>query len=171
MTKGHAAGAEKAGEERGGAGAVDVVIAENGDRLRLFDRAHQTIDRRLHVLQTVGIGHQGADRRIEKGGAVVGTDAARRDHAGEQIGMAMTLSDGERARVALAVEAVAPGLSEHGFLDAEEEAIRSASHARGGSATAAGAQTPRGAGAEMPGERRQAALIRPSLVESLSGLV
>src|SRR5271157_3727110 len=53
-----AAGGEILLKERGAAGAVHVVVAEDGDALSPLDRELEALRRRLHVAHDEGIGHE-----------------------------------------------------------------------------------------------------------------
>ncbi len=55
-----------AAERRRGCRAVDVVIAEHGDRLAAHDRLGDAHRRFRHGGKHVGVGHRLLDRRIEK---------------------------------------------------------------------------------------------------------
>ena len=53
---------------RAGAGAVHIVVAEDGNLLAGAHGVGQTLRRCLHVDQHRGVGQQGAQRRIEEVG-------------------------------------------------------------------------------------------------------
>ena len=99
---------EEAAHQSGGRGAVDVVVAEDGDRLALLDRIGETRGRRLHVAHAVGIGHQRLQGGIEHDGNVVERHAAPGEHAAEQLRQSVPLADGGGAQLRFAGEALAP---------------------------------------------------------------
>ncbi len=57
---------EKTQQQRRRGRAVDVVVAEHGDRLAVADRPHEPLDRRIHVAQMRRVGQLLAQPRREK---------------------------------------------------------------------------------------------------------
>ena len=84
--RGRAVVGEEAREQRGGAGAVDVVIAEHGDALAAFDGVGEPRGGAVHVAQRARVRHQRLERGIEEHRHVDDGDAARGEHAPEQFG-------------------------------------------------------------------------------------
>ena len=119
--EGNAAGLQIARHQRAGAGAVHVVIAEDGDGLALLDGVGQTVEGRLHVLHHMGVGHEGADGGVEISGDLLGRHAAPRQHPGQQIGMAVELGHGLRAALPFEIETIPPGAPGHGSLNIKKE--------------------------------------------------
>ncbi len=78
-------GAQEALDQRDRGRAIDVVIAEHGDRFSLRDRGGKTRGRLLHVLEARRIGKKRAERWIEIAGGGVGLGTARGKHAAEQL--------------------------------------------------------------------------------------
>ena len=67
---------EEAAHQRGGRGAVDVVVAEDRHRLPLLDRIGEARCGSVHVAHAARIRHQRLERRIEHDRHIV--DAPRR---------------------------------------------------------------------------------------------
>ena len=89
-------------DQQGGAGrAVDVIVAEDGDRFLAFDGVGEPRCGLVHVLEDGRIGQEIADRRLAVAGEVGGLDAA-----GEQ-----QLVDQRHAQIVAARAAPAPGLA------------------------------------------------------------
>ena len=110
---------EEAMHERGRAGAVDVVVAEHDDRLLALDRVGEARGAFVHVTHGAGIGHQRLDGRVEENGHVGQTDAARGEHAAQQLWQVMALADGDCGLGGGGVEALAPGEPARGGRHAE----------------------------------------------------
>jgi hypothetical protein len=100
--------AQEAGQQRRRRCAVDVVVAEDRDQLATHDGVGETARRRFHVDDDIRVRHQPLDGGIEIGIDVVDIDIASSEDAGEQVGHAVPLRDGERPRIAAVVEPVAP---------------------------------------------------------------
>ena len=114
--------AQEARQQRRGCRAVDVVIAEYGDRLAAHDRVGNARRRLRHGGEHVGIGHRLLDRRIEEGGDRVDLDIAAGEDARQQFGQIVPLRDRERARGATLVEPVAPRAPGRRAFNTEKEA-------------------------------------------------
>ncbi len=78
--------AQKTRQQRSRGSAIDVVVAEDGDRLAAPDRVRNACCRLRHGGEHVGVGHQPLDRRIEKRLDRVDLDVAAGENAGEQFG-------------------------------------------------------------------------------------
>ncbi len=114
---------QEAREQRGGCRAVDVVIAEYGDRLAAHDRVGDTLGRLRHGGEHVGIGHRLLDRRVEECRDRIDLDIAAGEDARQQFGKIVPLRDRERARRATLVEPVAPRAPGRRVFDAEKKAV------------------------------------------------
>ena len=77
-------GVEEEGEKRGGADAVDVVVAVEGDLLCLDDGAGEPLDGRGHALHPEGVGEVGELVGEEPGGVLRIGDAAGNEDAGSE---------------------------------------------------------------------------------------
>ena len=99
---------EEALHERGRAGAVDVVVAEHGDGLVAHDRIGEARRALVHVAHRAGVGHQRLDGRVERDGHLVEADAARGQHAAQQLRQAVALADGDGGLGGRGIEPVAP---------------------------------------------------------------
>ena len=119
-----AARRQQSREQRGRSGAVDVVVAEDGDGLAPRDRRAEARHGFIHVLEGRRIRQQVAHRRREKGWRVVEAGAARRDDARQEIGQVVALRHGARTRRARFVQPVVPGPAEHRALDPQDEPAR-----------------------------------------------
>ncbi len=117
--------AQIARQQRGRGGAVDVVVAENGDAFAARHRVGNALRRLLHGGQHMRIGHRVLDGRIEKRVDRVGFDIAAGKDARQELGKLVALRNVERARGAALVEPVAPSPSGRRILDAKEKAILS----------------------------------------------
>jgi hypothetical protein len=100
--------------------AVDVVVAEHGDRLTLLDRVGNSAGGGIHVAHAARIGHQRLERGIEHRRHVVRRHAAPRQHAPQQLGQPVPLADGGSAHLAVARQTLAPGESARRCGHAEE---------------------------------------------------
>ena len=118
-----AAMAQKPRQQRRRGRAVDVVIAEDRDRLAAHDGVGKPLRRFLHAGEHVRIGHRAPDRRIEKGIDRVDLDIAAGKDARQQFGQVVALRDRQRPRGAALIEPVAPSAAGRGAFDAEEQAI------------------------------------------------
>ena len=114
-------GLEEAAEQRGRGGAVDIVVAEDGDRLSRLDRAGEPRDGRLHVAQVERVGQQAAERGVEVVGRLLGRDAAGREHAPDQLRHLDGL--GQREAVLGIDEPRPPALAEQRSLDPEHRSV------------------------------------------------
>ena len=108
--------------ERRAAGAVDVVVAEDRDPFAALDRMLEALCRRLHVAQAKRVRHQVAQGRIEIALHGLRLNAAPREHAREEFVLPADLRDGERAKLARAVQARAPRPAERRALDVKKVA-------------------------------------------------
>ena len=107
--RGDAVMGEEAAQQRGGRRAVDVVVAEQRHRLALLHRVGEARGRRVHVAQRAGIGQQRLERGVEHRRHVVERDAARGEHAPQQLGQSVPLADGGRHGERVACEPLTPG--------------------------------------------------------------
>ena len=105
-------------EQRGGGRAVDIVVAEDGDRLVALERGDEARDRPVHVLQMRRIRQAIAQHRIEEALGILRRDAAARQQAADDLGQAQQLRDGEPGPIG--ARAVAPALSQERMFDAED---------------------------------------------------
>ena len=103
--------------------AIDIVVAEDRDRLAAHDGVGEARRRLLHAGEHVRIGHRAPDRRIEKGLDGVDLDIAAGNNARQQFGQFVALRDRQRARRGALVEPVAPSAAGRRIFDAEEQAI------------------------------------------------
>ena len=149
-----AAGAEIFADERRAAGAVDVVVAEDRDALAPHGGGGEAHGRRLHVAQDEGVGHQVAQGRVEIALDRLRRDAAACENPGEELVVAADLGDGERARLACAVEPRPPRPSERRALDIEE--VTGRRHARAPSHASEGPALPRESPHRRPAEEHHA---------------
>jgi len=101
-------------------GAVDVVVAEDGDPLAPPHRFRDTRRRASHVGQAGGIWQQVTDRRVEETRRVVCQDTAAGQHAGDQIASALALRDRERHHLLAIGKPVFPGQPGRRAADVEE---------------------------------------------------
>ena len=102
--------------------AIDVVVAQYGDGFGAHHRIGEPCRRRTHAGQRIRIRHQRAHGGIEVACDLVRLDSAAGKNPRQQLRDFMTLRDGERARLAHIVEAIAPGAPAYGILDAEKQA-------------------------------------------------
>ena len=119
----HAEMREEALEQRRRGRAVDVVVAEDRHALAPHDRVGDARGGLDHVGQRGRVGQQVADRRIEEFRGVFGGDAARREHARDDLGHAMALRDGQRDRFLPDAQPVAPGDAAHRAPHVQKEAF------------------------------------------------
>ena len=117
---GEAVRGEEALQERGRAGAVDVVVAEHGDGLPAHDRIGQPRRALVHVAHGAGIGHQRLEGGVERHRHLVEADAARGEHPAQQLRQAVTLADGDGGLGGRGIEPLAPGKAARGHPHAEE---------------------------------------------------
>ena len=114
---------QEALEERGGSRAVDIVVAEDRHPLALQHRPCEPFGGGLHVGQRGRVGQQRADRRVEEAPRLLGGDAAAGQHAGDEVGHAVALGDGERGALLALVETVLPGDAGRRAPHIEEKAL------------------------------------------------
>ena len=88
--------AEEALHERGRACAIDVVVAEHGNALATHDGIGQPRRPLVHVAQRARVRHQRLDAGVEHHRHLVDQNAARGQHAPQQLGQAVALADGSR---------------------------------------------------------------------------
>ncbi len=119
---GNAAEIEKFRQQRRGTGAVNVIIAENGDGFLAFDGAGEPFRRLLHRGEGKRLRQQRAKSRVEMAERAFWRHAPARQHAGQKVGQAVLLGDGQRPRVASGVEPAAPWAAENAGLNAEQDA-------------------------------------------------
>src|SRR5262249_47056437 len=100
--------AEVTGQQRGCSGAVDIVVAENGNGLVPCDAVRNSRCRRLHVSQRIWIRHQALDGWIEETIDLVDIDIAAGEDARQQFGEAISLRNRQRARRSALIEALSP---------------------------------------------------------------
>ena len=112
--------AQELRQQRRGGRAVDVVVAEDRDRLAPLDRIGDTRRRFGHVGQRVRVRHQAPHRRIEKLLHRVDLDIAPGEYAREQFRHAVALRHRGRARVAARIEPRTPDAPARRALHAEE---------------------------------------------------
>jgi hypothetical protein len=113
-------GAQEALDERDRGRAVDIVVAEHGNRLVSPDGRSEALGRLLHVLEARGVGQKRAERGVEIAGGGVGLHAARGKHAAEQFGQTVRLRNGRGSKRAARIEALDPAVEARGTLDAEK---------------------------------------------------
>ena len=116
--------AQVPGKQRRRGGAVDIVIAEDGDLFAARRRVRDALRGGFHLRHGVGIGHQFADGRIEKILDRVDVDVAPGQHPRQHLRQLIALRDRQRPRRAARVEPVAPQLSGRGMGDAEKRRRR-----------------------------------------------
>ena len=114
---------EKARQQRRRSGTVDIVIAEDRDRLAAHDGVGDPAGGLAHSRKHMRIGHIAFDRRIEECVDTVHVDVAAGKDARKQFGNFVTLRDRERPGGPALVEPVAPCSSRRRMLDAEEVAV------------------------------------------------
>ena len=73
----------------------------------------------VHVAQRAGVRHQRLDGGIERGGTSSSADAARGQHATQQLRQAVALADGDGRLGCGRLEPLAPGEAAHGCRDAQ----------------------------------------------------
>ena len=92
----HAVMRQEARQQRRRAGAVDVVVAEDGDLLALGDGVGDAASRLVHVGEARRVRHQGLDGRVEEQRHGIERHAARGEHAAQELRQIVLLADGER---------------------------------------------------------------------------
>ena len=90
--------AQEARQRRRGGRAVDIVVAEDRDRLAAHDRIGEPRRRRRHAGERIWIRHQGAHGRVEERERVFDLDAAAGEHARQQFRQVVALHHRQRAR-------------------------------------------------------------------------
>ena len=78
-------GDEETRQQRRRCRPVDVVIAEDADRVAVHDCPGQAFGGGVHVFQTAGIGQQVLKGRIEENIGLFQPDAARRQHPADDF--------------------------------------------------------------------------------------
>ncbi len=111
-------------EKRSRRRAIDVVIAEDGDRLSRPDRRTEPRGRRIHVGKTGRIRQELAQGRVEIGHGVLDGDPPPREHSRQKIGEAMMLHHGEGLRLPGRVEPRTPGPAKGRAGDPQQGPIR-----------------------------------------------
>jgi hypothetical protein len=104
-----AAGGEMLGENRGAAGAVHIVVAEDRHHLATLHRVREAFDGAVHVAQHARVGEKVAQPGGEKGGNVAQADAAAGQHAAEHVRESMRLGDRGGDRLPGRIATVDPG--------------------------------------------------------------
>ena len=117
-------------EQRRRAGAVDVVVAEDGDPLAARDRSRQPLGRRRHVGERVRVGHEIAQRRLQVALDRVEFDAAPGEDAGDEVAASGQLRDRLGPRLARRVEPRPPATAGERGFDVEERARHGVAGAR-----------------------------------------
>ena len=111
---------EEAGHQRRRRRAVDVVVAEHGNRLPLLDRVGEPRRGGVHVAHAARVGHQRFESGIEHHGHVVERHAAPGQHAPQQLRQSVPLADRGGAQLRLAGEPLAPLIAARRRRDAQE---------------------------------------------------
>ena len=114
---------EKPLQQRRGRRAVDVVVAEDRHALAPHDRVGDARRGLVHVGQRGRVRQQVADRRIEEFLGVVRRHAARRQHARDDVGHAVSLRDRQRGGLLPLGEPMAPGHAARRLPHVQEEPI------------------------------------------------
>src|SRR5205807_3887440 len=109
-------------KERRGGGTIDIIIAKNRDRFAALERSGDSICRRLHVLQAIGVGEKIPQRWVEVILRIVRRNAPPGKNAGQEITGSVNLGDGERSRLAHCVKPAAPWAPKHRPLNPEKRA-------------------------------------------------
>ncbi len=115
--------AQEQREQRGGRGAVHVVIAEDRDALAALHRIGDALGRGRHRIEHIRIRHQPLDGGIEEAFDLVDLDVSPGKDARQQFRQIVPLRDRKRARGAALVEPVAPGAAADRAFDAEKQAV------------------------------------------------
>ncbi len=106
--------AQVPGQQRGGRGAVDVVVAEDRDFLVAHGSIRDAPGRDFHLGNRIGIRHQFADGWIEKILDRLEFDIATGQHSRQHLRQLISLRDRQRAGGAAGIEPIAPQLSGRG---------------------------------------------------------
>ena len=107
--------------QRRGAGAVDVVVAEQANLLFRLDGVGQTRSQGIHRRQRRRVGHEVPERWLEVTLGLVGADPASGQDTRQNLGHLKALPDGGCDPRALGIEPVDPGATRHRALDIEEK--------------------------------------------------
>ena len=113
---------KEARQQRGGRCAIDIIIAEYGNRFTVRDCAGDAVGRLVHIEEDRGIRQGVAQAGTEIGFRLVDIDAARRQHAPDDIGEPQPLGHGERQPVV--GKSRAPGPAGEGLANAEKGRVR-----------------------------------------------
>ncbi len=109
-------------EHRRRGGAVDVVVAEDGNCFTACDCVRQPSRRYRHLRDRIGVRHQRTHRWIEEACNLVHFDPAPRKNTRQKLRNAVLLRDGQRPGRAALIEPVAPGTSACRILNAQKQA-------------------------------------------------
>ena len=101
---------EQQRQQRRAGRAVDVIIAEDGDRLALLDRVGEALGALVHVGKAARVGKEVADLRVAMAGKVVAGDAP-----GEQ----QLVDQRVHAEAVVGRPPPAPRLAGHGSFDVQ----------------------------------------------------
>jgi hypothetical protein len=101
-------------------GAVDVVVAEDGDALAMLERVCEPRGGGLHVDHLARVRHQVAQRRLEMALDRVEVDSSAGENAGEEVAAAGQLRNGQGARLSRRIEPGAPGAAGQRGIDIQE---------------------------------------------------
>ena len=110
-------------QQRGRAGAVDVVVSEYGDGLATLDGVGEAGRAFVHVAQGAGIRHQRLDGGVEGDRHLVRCDVTGREHAAQQLRQLVALADRDGRLGSGRTKPLAPGEAAHGRPDAQIGAI------------------------------------------------
>jgi hypothetical protein len=100
--------------------AVNVVIAENRDLFVSHRRVRDAFRRGFHLRHGKGIGHQFADRRIEKILDRIDLDVASGQHPRQHFRQLIALCNRQRPRRPALIEPIAPCLAGYRMRHAEK---------------------------------------------------
>ena len=110
-------------KERRGGRAVNVVVAENGDRLARQNSVGEPAGRNMHVGERGWVGKIALQRRRKVCGGILNTDPAPGEHARQTFRRNAALRDCRRDRLAALIEPRAPSASCERARNAEEIAV------------------------------------------------
>jgi len=115
--------AQVTGQQRRCGGAVDIVVAENGDRLTPCDGVHNSRRRRFHVGQRIWIRHQALDGWIEKTVDLIDIDIAAGKDTRQQFVDAVSLRNRQRPCRPALIETLTPRPAGQRPFDTEKMAV------------------------------------------------